>query len=120
MRADAVRLVRQACTALPGWEQTSKWGNDAVFQTAAGRIFAVIGEWKGDLLLSVKVGKEAMDVFTADERYLPAPYLARGGWVALRLNLGMDAAEIDELVQGSYGLIDAGQGRKKPGGRARK
>lgn len=113
LRVEAIKLVRQACSKLAEWEQTSKWGNDAVFQNSAGRLFAIIGEWKGELLLSVKVGKASMDVFTADSRYIPAPYLARGGWVALRLNTGMEPAEIAELVQGSYGLIEAGHRRKQ-------
>lgn len=104
MMERALELVRQACESLESWEETVKWGHDRVFQVEA-KMFAVLGEWKGELILTVKVGKSAMGVFTRDERYFPAPYLARGGWVALRLSEKMDPDEIRELVHGSYALI---------------
>lgn len=111
MREWALELVRRACDGLESWEETVKWGHARVFQSDA-RMFALVSDWKGELILSVKVGKDAMGVFTKDARYFPAPYLARGGWVALRLSAEMAAEEIRELVRGSYALIRPARRRR--------
>lgn len=104
MREELLGMVRAACEGLADWQETVKWGEDRVFQTGK-KMFAIVGEWKGDLILSVKVGKEAMGVFDGDERYFPAPYLARAGWIALKAGGRTDREEVSELVRGSYGLI---------------
>lgn len=112
-QGQVLELLRPICLALPGAAETVKWGNDIVFEVH-GKMFAVLGEWKGELALTVKVGKEAMGIFLADARYFEAPYVGKHGWVALRVNAGaLDAEEVAELVRGSYALV-SGPKRRIP------
>lgn len=78
-------------------------------------MFAVLGEWRGDLCLTVKVGKEAMGVFLEDARYFEAPYVGKYGWVSLRLGAEADDEEVAELVGGSYELVTSPKRRSRPG-----
>jgi predicted DNA-binding protein (MmcQ/YjbR family) len=111
---EAVALVRPHCLSLPGAEETVKWGNDIVFQLN-GKMFAIVGEWRGDLCLTVKVGKQAMGVFLEDPRYFEAPYVGKHGWVSLKLASGVEAEEISELARGSYELVKGSKRRSRPG-----
>ena len=104
MKEQTLEVIRAVCAGLPDCGESVKWGEDRVFQTGK-KMFAVVGDWKGQPILSVKVGKQAMGVFDGDDRYFPAPYLARAAWISLRLNEGVDPEEIAELVAGSYRLI---------------
>lgn len=106
--------LRNVSRDLPGAEETVKWGYDIVFQVN-GKMFAIIGEWRGDLCLTVKVGKQAMGVFLEDSRYFEAPYVGKHGWVSLKLYSAPAAEEVSELVRGSYELVRDSKRRSRPG-----
>jgi predicted DNA-binding protein (MmcQ/YjbR family) len=112
-RGQILKKLRPICGGLEDMEETVKWGNDSVFQVNA-KMFAIVGEWRGDLCLTVKVGREAMGVFLQDERYFEAPYVGKHGWVSLRLNPPLDWEEIGELVRGSYELVRSPKPRSRP------
>lgn len=111
--AEALERLRGHCLGLGEAEEVVKWGNDVVFQVG-GKMFAVLGEWRGDLCLTVKVGKEAMGVFLEDARYFEAPYVGKHGWVSLRLGAEMEEEEVAELVRGSYELVTSPKRRSRP------
>lgn len=108
-----LRRLRPVCGGLEGAQETVKWENDTVFQVNA-KMFAILGEWRGELCLTVKVGKQAMGVFLQDERYFEAPYVGKHGWVSLKLHPPLDWEEIGELVRGSYELVRSPKPRTPP------
>lgn len=112
-KGEVLERLRGHCLRLEGAEEVVKWGDDVVFQVA-GKMFAVLGEWRGDLCLTVKVGKEAMGVFLEDARYFEAPYVGKHGWVALRLGAEMEEEEVGELVRGSYELVTSPKRQSRP------
>ena len=112
-KGEVLERLRGHCLRLEGAEEVVKWGHDVVFQVG-GKMFAVLGEWRGDLCLTVKVGKEAMGVFLEDARYFEAPYVGKHGWVALRLGAEMEEEEVGELVRGSYELVTSPKRRSRP------
>jgi predicted DNA-binding protein (MmcQ/YjbR family) len=114
-QAAALERLRGHCLGLEGTEEVVKWGNDVVFQVG-GKMYAVLGEWRGDLCLTVKVGKEAMGVFLEDARYVEAPYVGKHGWVSLRLGAEMEEEEVAELVRGSYELVTSPKRRSRQPG----
>jgi predicted DNA-binding protein (MmcQ/YjbR family) len=105
--------VRKLCLALPETAETVTFGNPT-FQVA-GKTFVVLEEYKGELTLCFKVGKEVQGVFLKDARFFMTPYVGRYGWVSLRVRAApLDWKEIAALAQGSYRLIAP----KKPAARA--
>lgn len=108
-----LKKLRPICASLEGAEETVKWGNDTVFQVNA-KMFAIVGAWRGELCLTVKVGKQAMSVFLRDERYFEAPYVGRHGWVSMRLRPPLDWEEIAGLARGSYELVRSPKPRTRP------
>lgn len=55
---------------------------------------------------AAKADRDELPALLGDSRFRPAPYLARGGWVAMDLTiLTVDWDEIDELIRTSYCLI---------------
>jgi predicted DNA-binding protein (MmcQ/YjbR family) len=111
-REAVLKKLRPLCLALPGTAETLKWGADIVFEVNM-KMFAVLGEWRGALCLTIKVGKPAMGVFLSDPRYFEAPYVGKHGWVALRLGEAPDWDEIAGLVRGSYELVSAKRPRSR-------
>lgn len=96
--------VRKLCLALPGTAETVTFGNPT-FQVAR-KTFVVIEEYKGELTLCFKVGKDMQGVFLKDARFFPTPYVGRYGWVSLRVHAApLDWNEVAELARGSYRLI---------------
>jgi predicted DNA-binding protein (MmcQ/YjbR family) len=108
----ALEVIRPLGMALPDAVETVKWEHDTVFQVHE-KMFAIVGEWRGALCLTVKVGKEAMGVFLRDERYFEAPYVGKHGWVSLRLDAPLDGEELGELIRGSYALVSGPKRRSR-------
>ena len=96
--------MRKICLALEGTEEKVTHGHPS-FATPKG-IYAVLEEYKGDLSICVKVGKESQGVFLEDPRFYMTPYIGKHGWVTLRVHAApLDWNEIRELVKGSYQLV---------------
>jgi predicted DNA-binding protein (MmcQ/YjbR family) len=99
-----LKRVRKLCLALPGTAETVTFGHPT-FQVAR-KTFVVLEEYKGELTLCFKVGKEMQNVFLKDARFFLTPYVSRYGWVSLRVHAApLDWNEIAELTRGSYRLI---------------
>jgi predicted DNA-binding protein (MmcQ/YjbR family) len=66
----------------------------------------VLEEYKGELTLCFKVGKDVQSVFLKDPRFFQTPYIGRYGWVSLRVHAApLNWNEIAGLARGSYRLI---------------
>jgi predicted DNA-binding protein (MmcQ/YjbR family) len=96
--------LRRGCLALPGATETLTFGHPT-FQVA-GRTFAVLEEYKGELSICVKVGTALQGVFLADARFYKTPYIGKHGWVSLKVYAApLDWTEIRQLVKASYESI---------------
>ena len=94
--------MRSIALALPEATEEVTWGTDINFRVRK-KIFAFPGDGGG---LTVKAEREELPALLGDDRFKPAPYLARGGWVSMDLTKGpIDWDEIKELIHSSYCLI---------------
>jgi predicted DNA-binding protein (MmcQ/YjbR family) len=94
--------IRSIAMALPEATEEVTWGTDINFRVRK-KIFAFPGDGSS---LTVKAEREELPALLDDDRFRPAPYLARGGWVRMDLTTGpIDWTEIEELVHSSYCLI---------------
>lgn len=84
---------------LPEATEEVTWGD--VNYRVRKKIFC----FPGDDTVTVKADPEELPALLADDRVRPAPYLARGGWVVVRLGRRPDWAEVEELITTSYCLI---------------
>jgi predicted DNA-binding protein (MmcQ/YjbR family) len=103
-RQSVLDRLRTLCLALPEATETVTFGNPT-FQIAQ-KSFCVLEEYKGELSLAVKVGRERQARFLAEPRFFRTPYVGRYGWVSLRIaSTDLDWDEVKSLVEGSYRLI---------------
>jgi predicted DNA-binding protein (MmcQ/YjbR family) len=94
--------MRSIAMALPEATEEVTWGTDINFRVRK-KIFAFPGQGGS---LTVKADREELPALLDDDRFVPAPYLARGGWVRMDLTAApIDWAEIEELIHQSYCLI---------------
>ena len=96
--------VRRYCMGLPHTTETVQWGANLVFKVG-GKMFLVAALEPGKHALSIKVSGEAFEQLQEIDGIVPAPYLARAKWLALReLNLLHDD-EFCELIRSAHGLV---------------
>lgn len=94
--------MRKISLALPEATEELTWGTDINFRVRK-KIFCFPGDGGS---LCVKADREELAALLGDQRFKPAPYLARGGWVVMDLQLEpVDWDEIRELIHTSYTLI---------------
>ena len=94
--------MRAIALALPEATEEVTWGTDINFRVRK-KIFAFPGDGG---TLTVKADRDELPALLDDDRFSPAPYLARGGWVRMDLAVAaIDWAEIEELIHTSYCLI---------------
>ena len=93
--------LRRLCLALPEAQEIETWGEPTM------RVRAKIFCFPGQSGFTVKADREELEALLGDGRFRPAPYLARGGWVAMTFppDVTVDWDEIDELIRTSYCLI---------------
>lgn len=104
--------LRRFCLSLPGATETVQWGDDHVFKVA-GKMFAVMRfEGRRFRGLSLKVAAESFHILTREPGIIPAPYLARAGWVALDRLDRLPASQLKAYVERGYVLVAARLPRK--------
>jgi predicted DNA-binding protein (MmcQ/YjbR family) len=100
--AKNLERMRSIAMALPEATEEVTWGTDINFRVRK-KIFAFPGQGGS---LTIKADRDELPALLDDNRFTPAPYLARGGWVRMDLTTGsVDWSEIDELIRTSYCLI---------------
>ena len=96
--------LRKICRQFPGASETMTFGHPT-FQIA-GKTFAVLEEYKGELGIAIKAGKLMQGIFLQDPRFFITPYSGRHGWVTLRVHAApLNWKEIRELLAGSLRLV---------------
>ena len=103
--AGSLERIRAIAMALPEATEEVTWGTDINFRVRK-KIFCFPGSGGG---LTLKADKGELAALLDDDRFSPAPYLARGGWVRMDLQTVapsmVDWSEVTELIHTSYVLI---------------
>lgn len=96
--------VRQYCLSLPHSTETVQWGADLVFKIG-GRMFAVMCLEPAPNVLSFKCTPESFYELQEIEGMIPAPYMARAQWLAMRSFAVLRDDELSDLLATSYRLV---------------
>jgi predicted DNA-binding protein (MmcQ/YjbR family) len=99
--------LRRHCLSLPAAAESVQWGGVHVYKVG-GRMFATISfEGRRFAGLSIKVADDSFHILTREKGIVPAPYLARAGWVMMeRLDI-LPAAQMRAYIARSHALIAA-------------
>ena len=102
LEAALLMKLREICLALPEVVETVKWGHPT-FQ-AGKKIFAVLDHYHGRLCIAFRTSMEEQKRLCRDERFFPAPYAAKRGWVCLCAERELNWSEVRDLILVSYRL----------------
>jgi len=92
--------IRAFCTSLPHVTEKVQWGDDLVFKVG-GKMFCVA--YLGvPTHISFRPDDEHRFELLEIEGVIPAPYMARAGWVSVRDMKATSAAEIKKGIRASY------------------
>ena len=92
--------IRAFCTSLPHVTEKIQWGDDLVFKVG-GKMFCVA--YTGvPTNCSFRPDDEQRFELLEIEGVIPAPYMARAGWVSVRDTKAVKAAEIKKGIRSSY------------------
>lgn len=93
------------CADWPGVSTALKWDNDQVL-CVLSKMFAITpADGSLDGRLSIKVPAERFLELTDQPGIIPAPYLARHGWVCIIDPQQFDTTRLEGFVRDSYGLV---------------
>lgn len=93
-------IIRSFCTSLPHVTEKVQWGDDLVFKIG-GKMFCVA--YLGvPTHLSFRPTDEHRIELLEIEGVIPAPYMARAGWVSIRDMTAVKSAEVRKGIRASY------------------
>lgn len=98
-----IEILRQICLALPGTSEDIKWDNDLCF--LVGKKMFCVTSLSGDFKASLKCDPIKFQELLLKPGVIPAPYLARAGWISLDSNTSFSKKEWQDLIETSYRLI---------------
>lgn len=98
------QALADAALALPGATLSIQWGDDRVYKVG-GKMFAATDG--AGTSLSFKATDIAFAALTEAGRAIPAPYLARAGWVKFDDVAALDEAEVADWLKTAHGLVAA-------------
>jgi len=103
-RGDPLARLRAICMALPEAEERETWETPTF--RVRGKIFAMVSTRDGALAVWCKAppGAQAILIGADPARFFRPPYVGPKGWIGVRLDAGVDWAEIDTLVRRSWVL----------------
>ena len=96
--------IRRFCLRLPHVTEQVQWGYDLVFKVG-GKMFLVAPLEPSEHALSIKVSLEAFEQLQEIDGIVPAPYLARARWLALRSLKLLGDEELRELIRNAHALV---------------
>lgn len=102
---------------LPHVEETTQWGANLVYwvgdKAIGGKMFALVNldeeknPEKPAPVLAFYAGPERCAELLESELFMPAPYLARAHWIALRQWRGASRAQMETILQqGHAGVLE--------------
>jgi predicted DNA-binding protein (MmcQ/YjbR family) len=110
-----LEALRQICRALPGATEDIKWGSDLAF--CVGRKMFCVVNTEPPHQVSFKCTPEDFGELVERPGLIPAPYLARAGWVQEeQLGETLERREFERLIRSAYDLVVATLPKRlKPG-----
>lgn len=100
-----IESVRKFCLSLPHVTEDVQWESDLLFRIG-NKMFAVVAlDAATDHRMSFKCTPEMFAELTEREGIVPAPYVARYHWVALKRFDALPERELKELLRNAYQLI---------------
>ena len=100
-----IEQVQALCLSFPQVTEEVLWGNDLVFKIG-GKMFAVIGlDAASDHRMSFKCTPEKFAELVERDGIVPAPYVARYHWVALKRFNALSEKELKTLLRTAYDLV---------------
>lgn len=98
--------LRTRCLSLPGVTEDIKWGDNLVF-SVGGKMFVLV-DLEPPYRTSFKCDPETLAELVEREGVVPAPYLARAGWVMVEsLDDVMEWPELSDRIGDAYRLARA-------------
>jgi predicted DNA-binding protein (MmcQ/YjbR family) len=102
--------VRALAAELPYVRETVQWGENLVLwvgdKAQGGKMFALVDlAGGGKAVVSFAATAEHGAELLEREGVIPAPYLARAGWVALERWDVLSRAELRELLREAHGVV---------------
>ena len=99
--------IREYCLSLPHATEKIQWQIDLLF-CIGGKMFLVANTEPGTAhKFSFKCSEERFHELLEREGVIPAPYLARAKWVAVKEYNTLEPAELREYIREGYELIRA-------------
>src|SRR6478736_5726614 len=95
-----VEAIRKFCTSLPNVTEKVQWGDDLVIKV--GRKMFCVAYLGVPTHLSFRPSDEHRIELLEIDGVIPAPYMARAGWVSVRQMGAVNAAEIKQGIRASY------------------
>jgi predicted DNA-binding protein (MmcQ/YjbR family) len=100
-----IEQVRKFCLSLPHVTERVQWGNDLLF-CIGEKMFSVVSlDANSDHCMSFKCMPEKFAELIEQDGIVPAPYVARYHWVALKSFNALPKRELQELLKIAYQLI---------------
>ena len=96
--------LRRYCLEFPHTTENVQWEIDLCFKVD-GKLFAVTPLEVAPVRLSFKCTPENFTELCERADVIPAPYMARAQWVALRSYISVPDDELRELLADSYRLV---------------
>ncbi len=97
--------IRAACLAFPHVTEQMQWGDNVLFKIG-GKMFCVVS-LEVPAMASFRVPEERFHELIENEDVIPAPYMARAGWIQLRRLDALSFREVETLLRYSYGYYYA-------------
>jgi len=102
-RKAVIEKMRKVCLAFPDAKETITWGSPHC--RINDKIFSGIGDEKGKLTIGFKLEMDHAQALVQDDRFWPAPYVGKHGWVSTAVSPKTNWKQIQAFVAESYRLI---------------
>lgn len=107
IRPDRLKRLRSLCLALPEAAEKQTW--DHPTWRVRDRIFALQRSDRLDgrpsLWLKAPAGAQRVLTESDPARFFVPPYVGHKGWIGVYLDVSLDWAELQDLIEESYRLI---------------
>ncbi|HRE12164.1 MAG TPA: MmcQ/YjbR family DNA-binding protein [Ignavibacteria bacterium] len=97
--------LREYCMSFSGATEEVQWEDHLLFKVG-GKIFVISAlDNTAENMMSMKCDPEIFDELVESEGIVPAPYLAKAKWIAVKKNCRLKPAELKALIKTSYNLV---------------